>query len=133
MRFKAAGSAPETTYLYRSDFDMTLQTVILTMANADVMYRAHFVTRERSSNYGKLSDTLLAEHIEEMRASLDLEYKISMIKRLQVETAQTYYKLPLYSADVITAARTDRFSGFGLADDGVFGAETLQNLRRIAD
>ena len=133
VRFKAAGSAPETTYLYRSDFDMTLQTVILSMANADVMYRAHFVTRERSSNYGMLNDALLAEHIEQMRVSLDLEYKISMIKRLQIETAQTYYKLPLYSADVIMAARTDRFSGFGLADDGVFGAKTLQNLRRIAD
>ena len=133
VRFKAAGSAPETTYLYRSDFDMTIQTVILSMANADVMYRAHFVTRERSSNYGKFRDETISSLIDEMRASLDREYKISVIKRLQAEIAETCYKIPLYSADVITAARTDRFTGFELSSGGVFGSDTLKNLRRLAD
>lgn len=133
VRFKAAGSAPETTYLYRSDFDMTLQTVILSMANADVMYRAHFVTKERSSNYGKFNDDTITDLIDEMRASLNRDYKISMIKRLQTEIAEAYYKLPLYSADLITAARTDRFSGFERGSGGVFGSDTLKNLKRIAD
>ena len=132
MTFKAAGSSPETTYLYQSDFDMTIQSVILSMANADIMYRAHFVTTERSSNYGKLADPQMAELIERMRFTLDRDKKIRLIKELQVMTAQEYYKIPLYSADVISAARTDRFTGYVCPQGGTaFNNETLKNLKRV--
>ena len=127
--FKAAGSAPETTYLYRSDFDITLQAVILSMANADVMYRAHFVTTERSSNYGKLRDEALTGQIEEMRHTLNRNRKIELIHTLQIQTAEAYYKLPLYTADVLSAARTDRCTGYvSMPGSTVFNHETLKNL-----
>ena len=130
--FKAAGSSPETTYLYRSDFDMTVQSVILSMANADVMYRAHFVTTEHSSNYGKLADPALTETIEEMRLSLNRERKVALIRELQIQTAESYYKIPLYSADVLSVARTDRVTGFRSSPGaGVFNNETLQSLQWV--
>ena len=131
ITFKASGSSPETTYLYQSDFDMTIQSVILSMANADIMYRAHFVTTERSSNYGKLADIRISQLIEKMRLTLDRNEKIRLIKELQVMTAQEYYKIPLYCADVISAARTDRFTGYVCPQGGTaFNNETLKNLKR---
>ena len=132
IAFKAAGSAPETTYLYRSDFDMTIQPVILSMANADVMYRAHFVTTERSSNYGKYADPVLTRTIEQMRLSLNRERKAEYIRTLQMLVAQSYYKIPLYSADVLSVARTDRVTGYRtMPGAGVFNNETLKNLHWV--
>ena len=132
VTFKASGSTPETTYLYRSNFDMTIQSVILSMANADVMYRAHFVTTERSSNYGKYRDEALAKSIEDMRHTLNRDYKVEMIKNLQVQVAETYYKIPLYSADVLSVARTDRFIGYVSAPGAtVFNNDTLKNLKQV--
>ncbi len=132
IAFKAAGSAPETTYLYRSDFDMTVQPVILSMANADVMYRAHFVTTERSSNYGKYADPHLTETIEQMRMSLNRERKAAYIRTLQEMVAQSFYKIPLYSADVLSVARTDRVTGYKtMPGAGVFNNETLKNLHWV--
>lgn len=131
VSFKASGSTPETTYLYRSNFDMTIQSVILSMANADVMYRAHFVTTERSSNYGKLADPDLTASIETMRQTLNRDHKVELLHELQTEVAQTYYKIPLYSANVISAARTDRFTGYVSARGStVFNNETLKNLKQ---
>ncbi len=130
--FKASGSSPETTYLYRSDFDITTQAVILSMANADVMYRAHFVTTERSSNYGKYSDEVLTKKIEEMRHTLNRDLKIRLIKELQILTAEAYYKIPLYCSDVLSAARTDRFSGYvSMPGATAFNNETLKNLKMV--
>ena len=132
IAFKAAGSAPETTYLYRGDFDMTVQPVILSMANADVMYRAHFVTTERSSNYGKYADPRLTETIEQMRLSLNRERKAAYIRTLQEMVAQSFYKIPLYSADVLSVARTDRVTGYKtMPGAGVFNNETLKNLHWV--
>ena len=132
VSFKAAGSAPETTYLYRGDFDMTIQSVILNMANADIMYRSHFVTTERSSNYGKLRDPQLEALIEEMRTTLDHGKKTKLIKQLQISVAEEYYKIPLYTADVISAARTDRFTGYREVQGAtVFNGETLKNLKFV--
>ena len=130
--FKAAGSTPETTYLYRSNFDLTIQSVILSMANADVMYRAHFVTTERSSNYGKYQDDALTESIEQMRYTLNRDRKVELIKELQIEVAETYYKIPLYSADVLSVARTDRFTGYvETPGSTVFNNDTLKNLKQV--
>lgn len=132
VQFKASGSTPETTYLYPGNFDMTIQSVILNMSNADVMYRAHFVTKERSSNYGKYEDKEMTEMIEEMRYTLNQDLKIELIKELQVATAEAYYKLPLYASEVLSVARTDRFTGFvSKPGQGVFNLETLQNLQRV--
>lgn len=132
ITFKASGSTPETTYLYRSNFDMTIQPVILSMANADVMYRAHFVTTERSSNYGKYRDDALEQSIEEMRHTLNRDYKVELIKKLQIQVAEAYYKIPLYSADVLSVARTDRFTGYvPMPGATVFNNETLKNLKQV--
>ena len=132
VSFKASGASPETTYLYRSNFDMTTQGVILSMANADVMYNAHFVNTERSSNYGKYSDPQLKDSIDKMRGTLNRDYKMEMIKQLQVQVAETYYKIPLYSADVISAARTDRFTGYVVRPGaGIFSNDTLKKLKQV--
>ena len=132
VSFKAAGSAPETTYLYRGDFDMTIQPVILNMANADIMYRSHFVTTERSSNYGKLSDRQLEKLIEEMRSTLDRSRKTELIKQLQTAVAEEFYKIPLYTAEIISAARTDRFIGYAEVPGATaFNGETLKHLEFV--
>lgn len=130
VTFKAAGSTPETTWLYPGNFDMTIQSVILSMSNADVMYRAHFVTKERSSNYGKLDSEEMAARIEEMRYTLNQDRKVELIKELQLLTAEMYYKIPLYSSEVLSVARTDRVSGYAsVPGQTVFNSETLQNLQ----
>ena len=132
VRYKAGGSTPENTYLYSGDFDMTVQSVILSLANADTMYRAHFVTQERSSNYGKYQDEEMTDLIDEMRYTLNQDLKVELIKELQMKTAESYYKIPLYSAKVLSVARTDRFTGYVVeAGQTVFNNETLSNLERV--
>lgn len=132
VQFKAAGSTPETTYLYSSNFDMTVQSVTLSMSNADVMYKAHFITTERSSNYGKYANEAMTAAIEEMRYTLNRDLKVELIQALQVMTAEAYYKIPLYSADVLSIARTDRFTGYvSEAGQSVFNLATLANLQRV--
>ncbi|MCI8275692.1 MAG: ABC transporter substrate-binding protein [Lachnospiraceae bacterium] len=131
VQFKASGATPETTYLYSGNFDMTIQSVILSMSNADTMYRAHFVTRERSSNYGKLEDEEMTKVIEQMRFTLDQDRKAELIGELQVLTAAACYKLPLYSAEVLSVARTDRFTGYvSVPGQTVCNTETLKNLKK---
>lgn len=132
VQFKASGSTPETTYIYPSNFDMTVQSVILSMSNADVMYKAHFITKERSSNYGKFEDAEMTALIEEMRYTLNQDLKVELIKELQVRTAESYYKIPLYSSEVLSVARTDRYTGYISVDGAtVFNNETLKNLERV--
>lgn len=110
---------------------MTIQSVILSMSNADTMYRAHFVTRERSSNYGKLEDEEMTKVIEQMRFTLDQDRKAELIGELQVLTAAACYKLPLYSAEVLSVARTDRFTGYvSVPGQTVCNTETLKNLKK---
>ncbi len=131
VQFKASGATPETTYLYSGNFDMTIQSVILSMSNADTMYRSHFVTRERSSNYGKLEDEEMTKVIEQMRFTLDQDRKAELIGELQVLTAAACYKLPLYSAEVLSVARTDRFTGYvSVPGQTVCNTETLKNLKK---
>lgn len=132
LQFKASGSTPETTYIYPGNFDMTIQSVILSMSNADVMYRAHFVTKERSSNYGKFEDAQVTEMIEQMRYTLNQDRKVALIKELQKLTAESYYKIPLYSAQVLSVARTDRFTGYVSAPgQTVFSPSTLMHLKKV--
>lgn len=132
VQFRASGSTPETTYLYSGNFDMTVQAVILSMANADTMYRAHFVTQERSSNYGKYADQEMTEVIEQMRHTLNQDLKVDLIYKLQEMTAEAYYKIPLYCAEVLSVARTDRFTGYvSMPGQTVFNTETLCNLKKV--
>ena len=50
----------------------------------------------------------------------------------EVLTAQQYYKIPLYSSNVLSVARTDRFTGYVVSDgQTVFNNETLKNLVQV--
>ncbi len=132
VAYKAKGSSPEKTYLYNSRFDMTLQGVVFSLSNVDIMYKAHFVTLSNSSNYGRLVDSVLASKIEDMRSSLNLNYKYQLMQELQVLIAEEYYKIPLYTSNVISVARNDRYTGYVVEQGAtVFNTETLQNLERV--
>lgn len=130
--FSAKGSSPERTYLFNSKFDMTLHGVIFSLSNVDIMYRAHFVTLSNSSNYGRLSDPALSIKIEQMRTTLNLNTKYQLISDVQELLAHEYYKIPLYTANVISVARTDRFTGYVVVPgQTVFNTETLLNLSQV--
>jgi peptide/nickel transport system substrate-binding protein len=132
VEYKAKGSSPERTYLFNSKFDMTLQGVIFSLSNADIMYRAHFVTLSQSSNYGRLVDPVLSEKINEMRLSLNLHYKYELLMELQELIAYEYYKIPLYTSNIISVARTDRYTGYVVVEGStVFNTDTLKNLQRV--
>jgi len=132
VNFKAKGSSPERTYLYNSKFDMTLQGVIFSLTNADIMYRAHFVTLSNSSNYGRLSDSVLTQKINEMRLSLNLNTKYELLEELQLLIAESYYKIPLYTSNVISVARTDRYTGYIVVNGStIFNTESLQAIERL--
>ena len=132
VEYKAKGSSPERTYLFNSKFDMTLQGVIFSLSNADIMYRAHFVTLSQSSNYGRLVDPVLSGKINEMRLSLNLHYKYELLMELQELIANEYYKIPLYTSNIISVARTDRYTGYVVVEGStVFNTDTLKNLQRV--
>jgi ABC-type transport system substrate-binding protein len=132
VEFKAKGSSPERTYIFNSKFDMTLQGVIFSLENADIMYRAHFVTLSQSSNYGRLTDSVLSAKINEMRLSLNLNYKYELLQEIQELIALNYYKIPLYTSNIISVARTDRYEGYIVVEGStIFNTDTLQNLRRV--
>ena len=132
IRYQAKGSSPETTYLWTSRFDMTLQGVIFSLANVDIMLNAHFVAQGRTSNYGRLVEPDLAADIEEMRSTLNLHRKYELLYNLQPEIAELYYKIPLYSSEIVSIARTDRYTGYEVvAGATVFSTTNLQEIRLI--
>lgn len=131
VKFAAKGSSPETTYLYGGNFDMTLQGVTFSLSNIDIMYNAHFRNLNRSSNYGRLQSPEINAQIDVMRSAINLKEKYGAVKDTQALTAAQFYKIPLYNADVISVARTDRFSGWSVdAGETAFNLTSLQNLRR---
>lgn len=130
VKFAAKGSTPENTYLYGGNFDMTIQSLVLSLSNVDIMYKSHFTDLSRSSNYGRLSDDLVNSTIESMRTTVNLNTKYEELKKLQLLIAEQFYKLPLYCSDVITVARTDRFSGWVVKDgQGAFSTDSLKALK----
>lgn len=132
VQYAAKGAQPESTYLYTSKFDLTLQGVIFSLSNVDIMFPAHFTTLGRSSNYGRLVNDKLNQAIEEMRYTLNLNRKYELLKQIQPMIAQEYYKVPLYTSNVISVARTDRFTGYQVVEGAtVFNSASLQNLRRV--
>lgn len=132
VTYAAKGSSPERTYLFNSKFDMTLHGVIFSLSNVDIMYRAHFVTLSSSSNYGRLNDSQLSLKIEAMRTTLNLNTKYALISECQELIAEEYYKVPLYSANVISVARTDRYTGYIVVPgQTIFNTASLQNLKRV--
>ena len=129
LKYAPAGNSPENTYLYHSRFDMTLQGVTFSLGTVDLMLNAHFVNLNKSSNYGRLVDEVLAKKIDAMRNTLNLNEKTQMLQDIQIDVANLYYKIPLYSANVTSVARTDRFIGYVAApSQTVFSLETLQHL-----
>lgn len=130
VKYAAKGSTPENTYLYGGNFDMTIQSIVLSLSNVDIMYKSHFSDLNRSSNYGRLSDELVNSTIDIMRETVNLNTKYEKLKGLQLLIAEQYYKLPLYCSDVITVARTDRFSGWVVKDgQGAFSTDSLKALK----
>ena len=132
IRYQAKGSSPETTYLWTSRFDLTIQGVIFSLANVDIMLNAHFVALGRTSNYGRLIEPDLAADIEEMRSTLNLNRKYELLYNLQPVIAELYYKVPLYSSEVVSIARTDRYTGYQVvAGATVFNSTNLQEIQRM--
>ncbi|MDI9483931.1 MAG: ABC transporter substrate-binding protein [Bacillota bacterium] len=131
VNYAAKGAQPESTYLYTSRFDLTLHGVTFSLSNIDIMYPAHFSRLGRTSNYGRLVNEELNEAIDEMRFTLNLNRKYELIKEIQPMIAEEYYKVPLYTPNVISVARTDRFEGYQVVDGAtVFNSASLQNLRK---
>ncbi len=129
VSFAAQGNTPESTYFYNSRFDMTIQGVSLSASTIDIMANSHFVNLGKTSNYGRLEDPALKEKIDKMRGTLDLSEKYALIKELQLDIAKQYYKVPLYSSNVISVVRTDRYIGYvAPTSSTAFSLETLQNL-----
>lgn len=128
--FEDGGSNAVRDRYYTGNFDMTIQGVTFRMTNVDMMMRAHFVTVGSSSNYGRLEDPVLAKKIEDMRTTLNYERKIALLKDIQEHIAGLYYKIPLYTAEVISAYRSDIFEGWTSARGStIFNTDTLQNLK----
>ena len=102
------------------------------MANVDIMFNAHFVALGRTSNYGRLVNPDLAKGIEEMRSTLNLHRKYQLLYELQPVIAELFYKVPLYSPQVISIARTDRYTGYEVVPGAtVFNTTNLQQIRRV--
>ncbi len=134
VNYQAKGSSPETTFLWTSNFDMTIQGVIFSLANVDIMLNAHFVALGRTSNYGRLVNPELAAGISEMRRTLNLNRKYELIYELQPLIAAQYYKIPLYSANVISVGRTDRYTGYEVVSGStLFSGTNLQTITRVND
>ncbi len=132
INYAAKGARPERTFLYNSRFDMTLQGVIFSLENIDIMYRAHFVQLGETSNYGRLQNEELNEKIETMRRTLNLHEKFDLIYETQPLIAQEFYKIPLYTANVITVARTDRYTNWQVETGAsVFNTTSLEKLERV--
>ncbi|NMA60440.1 MAG: ABC transporter substrate-binding protein [Firmicutes bacterium] len=131
VNYAAKGTQPESTYLYTSRFDMTLHGVVFSLSNIDIMYNAHFSALGRTSNYGRLVNKELDALIDEMRLTLNLDTKYELIKEIQPIIAEEYYKIPLYSSNVISVARTDRFTGYEVVEGTtLLNSATLQNLKK---
>lgn len=134
IKYAPKGNSPENTYLYHSKFDMTLQGVTFSMATVDIMLNSHFVNLNKSSNYGRLENKSLAEKINKMRNTLNMEEKNNLIREIQIDIANQYYKIPLYSANVTSVARTDRFVGYKVSpSQTAFSLESLRHLEFVGD
>ena len=129
LKYAPSGNSPENTYLYHSRFDMTLQGVTFSLGTVDIMLNAHFVNLNKSSNYGRLVNEELAAKISKMRNTLNLDEKNGLLREIQADVANLYYKIPLYSANVTSVARTDRFTGYVVGpSQTAFSLETLRHL-----
>lgn len=134
VKFAASGNSPENTYLYYSKFDMTLQGITFSTSTVDIMFNSHFVNLNKSSNYGRLVDEELANKIAVMRNTLNLDEKYELIREIQVDLANLYYKIPLYSANVTSVARTDRYTGYVVGEaQTAFSLDSLKNVEFIGD
>ena len=129
IEYHEGGTNPTKDYFYIGNFDMTIQNVVFSMVNVDMMFRAQFVTIGYSSNYGRLVDESFEAKINEMRTTLDRTRKIELIFEIQEDLDSMNYKIPLYTANTSSAYRTDIFSGWVHVDNVlIFNSDSLQNL-----
>ncbi len=132
VKYAAEGSSPEKTYLYTSKFDMTFQAVTFSITTADIMLKSHFVTLGSSSNYGRYADPALEKLISSMTGTINLNYKYELIREIQSMVAESCYKIPLYSANILSVARTDRWTGWQkVSGSNAFNTESLVSLQRV--
>lgn len=130
VNFEEGGSNAVKDRYYTGDFDMTIQSVNFDATNIDMMMKAHFVTVGSSSNYGRLEDEKLAQEIEAMRLTLKAEEKAQHVQEIQSYVANLYYKIPLYCQDIISAYRTDIYTGWtSEKGSNIYNLSTLSNLR----
>lgn len=128
--YEEGGSNAVQDLYYPGNFDMTIQGVNFDMTSVDMMMTAHFITIGSSSNYGRLNDPELAAKIEEMRTTLNYDNKVELVKELQEDVANLHYKIPLYSADIISVYRNDRYEGWTTTiGTNIYNSETLYNLK----
>ena len=67
-----------------------------------------------------------------MRNTLNMDEKTQLLREMQMDIAGLYYKIPLYSANVTSVARTDRFTGYVVApSQTAFSLSTLQHLEFV--
>ena len=108
---------------------MTLQGLVFSAGNVDIMFNSHFVSLSRSSNYGRLNIKELNLSIAQMRTTLNRNTKYSLVRGLSYKIAEQYYKIPLYVSDVLSIARTDRCQGWVIAEGSTaFNMDSLENL-----
>ena len=108
---------------------MTIQGVVFSAGNVDIMFNSHFVSLNRSSNYGRLNIKELNQSIAKMRSTLNRNTKYSMVRDISCQIAEQYYKLPLYVSDTLSIAHTDRCQGWVVSEGATaFNMDSLENL-----
>ena len=67
-----------------------------------------------------------------MENALNENVKYGLIRELQVMIANLYYKVPVYSSNVISVARNDRFTNYtASAGETVFNEDTLKQIEKV--
>ena len=67
-----------------------------------------------------------------MRTTLNQNTKYELVKQIQLRLAEDYYKIPVYTSNVISVARTDRFTGYVVnPGETVFNLDTLEVLEKV--
>lgn len=67
-----------------------------------------------------------------MESALNENVKYDLIREIQTMIAELYYKIPVYSSNVISVARNDRFTNYtASAGETVFNEDTLKQLEKV--
>ncbi|MEW6522924.1 MAG: peptide ABC transporter substrate-binding protein [Bacillota bacterium] len=117
------------------DFDVSLFN--LSFSNPDMMFFYYHTSRGLITggrvagfNYGGHSDPNYDVISEAMRAELNRDRYVELLKQMQEHIAGVYYHVPVFTADVINMYRDDRFTGwYNQPERSVSNATTYRQLR----